>query len=62
VAIDAEGDDLHVGLIYIFLIDEVDAGLGISELIVASRLRVTGGRLSKAARILASMATGSKSP
>ena len=38
-------DDLHVGLIHVFLVDEVDAGFGSGEFIVARRL---GGDWRKA--------------
>ncbi len=62
VAIDAEGHDLHVGLIHVFLVDEVGAGLGPANSSWRGGSGVTGGRGSKAARTLASMAAGSKSP
>ena len=39
VAVDAEADNLHVGLVHVFLVDEVDAGLGPGKLIVARRRR-----------------------
>ena len=42
VAVDAEADDLHVRLIHVFLVDEVDAGLGAGERIVARRLGSDG--------------------
>jgi hypothetical protein len=61
VAIGADADNLHVGLIHVFLVDEVDAGLGSGKDVVAGG-GLAGGRPSKAARSLASMAAGSKSP
>ena len=38
MAIDAERQDLHIGLIHIFLVDKVDAWFGSGELIVPRRL------------------------
>ena len=45
--IDAEADDLHVGLIHIFFVDEVDAGFGAGECIVARRQRRDGRKAFK---------------
>ena len=38
MAVDAEAKDLHIGLIHIFLVDEVETRLGSWEFIVARRL------------------------
>jgi hypothetical protein len=35
VAVGAEADDLDIGLVHIFLVDEEDSGLGIGEAVVA---------------------------
>ena len=47
LAFDAETDDLHVRLIHVFLVDEVDAGLGAGECIVARRQRRDGRQAFK---------------
>ena len=63
VAVDAKPDNLDIRLVHVILADEVHARRGAGKLDRGARgSGVTGGSPSKAARTLASIAAGSKSP
>ena len=58
----AQADDPDVGLVHVFLVDEVDAGVGPGKSTLAAFEACARGSGSKALRSLASMAAQSKSP
>jgi hypothetical protein len=58
VPVRAQAHNLDLGLVHVFLVDEVDAGLGSGKTSCRAGVAFACGRFSKAARSLASIAAG----
>jgi len=61
-AVCSHAHNLHVRLVHIFLVDEIDARLGSGKIIASRRCNLHRRQPLEAARSLASIAAGSKSP